>query len=291
MKKYLLALFIGTAFSLSAQPNTEIYVYDLHLTDSGYVIKNPVNITHQNPGYDNQPHFTEQGELLFVSTRQGQTDVARVDLHDYSWTWLTATPGSEYSPTQIPESDAFSAINLETDGTQLLWKYPNQNSPSVIIPDLKIGYHCWYNKEVLASFVLGDPATLQVCNIVTYDCETLDTNIGRSLHKIPGEKHISYIKKGSDTWKIISLDPKNGKKTTLTNTIEQSEDMCWAPNGTIFMGKDNSLYYHRPGENKGWQEVKIIDNPMFNPEHSILHGITRLAINPTGDKIAIVVNQ
>lgn len=196
---------------IQAQPNTEIYVFDLIKADSNYTIHNPINVTHQNPGYDNQPYFTDKGDLLFVSTRQGQTDVARVGMEDFKWTWLTATPGSEYSPTQLPGSTAFSAINLEKDGTQLLWKYPPNGKPEVIIPDLIIGYHCWFDSKTLVSFVLGDPSTLQVCDSITKACKTYGKNIGRSLHKIPGQPKVSFISKEKEHWEILSLDPASGK--------------------------------------------------------------------------------
>lgn len=291
MRKILLLILCTLPIILCAQTNTEIYVFDLLKSDSGYHIQNPVNVTHQNPGYDNQPQFTEQGKLMFVSTRQGQTDVARVDLHDYSWTWLTATPGSEYSPTPIPAGDSFSAINLEPDGTQLLWKYPAKGEPSVIIPELKIGYHCWLNKETLVAFVLGEPATLQVCQAASKKCDIYATNIGRSLHKIPGEKKISFISKANEVWQIKSLDPLSGTIEEIANTLEGSEDMCWAPDGTIFMGQGNKLYALKAGSESQWREVSFKADPIFSSKPNVLQGITRLAINPAGNKIAIVVVQ
>ncbi len=287
----LTILFVAVPFVIQAQPNTEIYVFDLSRSDSTYTIQNPVNITHQNPGYDNQPYFTETGDLLFVSTRQGQTDVAQVELTNYHWKWLTTTPGSEYSPTQLPESNAFSAINLEKDGTQLLWKYPTDGPPVVIIPDVVIGYHCWADRETLVTFVLGEPATLQVCNVKTKNCQILATNIGRSLHKIPEYKNISYVSKKYEHWEIISLDPLTGKSKPIIATLSGSEDMCWSPNGTIFMGKDDQLYSYNPTYDKGWRGVKFEKSEIFNADKQILKNITRLAINPAGNKIAIVVEQ
>ncbi len=291
MRKILLLILCTLPIILCAQTNTEIYVFDLLKSDSGYHIQNPVNVTHQNPGYDNQPHFTANGNLLFVSSRQSQTDVASVVLTNLVWTWLTATPGSEYSPTPIPDNEAFSAINLESDGTQLLWKYPAKGDPSVIIPDLKIGYHCWLNNETLVTFELGEPATLQVCQTTSKKCDIYATNIGRSLHKIPNEKRISFISKANEVWQIKSLDPLSGTIEDIANTLEGSEDMCWAPDGTIFMGQGDKLYALKPGSESQWREVPFKANPIISSKTNVLQGITRLAINPAGNKIAIVVAQ
>lgn len=289
MKQLLTVYLASLAFNLFAQPDTEIYVFDLIESDSGYTIKNPVNITYQNPGYDNQPHFTPEGELLYVSTRQSQTDVARVELKEYSWSWLTATPGSEYSPTPIPDGSGFSAINLEADGTQLLWKYPYDFSdPTILVPDLKIGYHCWFDLNTIFAFVLGEPSTLQICDLENGENKIIDENIGRSLHRIPGEAKISYISKAGDTWTIYSYDPESAKGEVLVNTLEGSEDMCWSPNKVIFMGKGDELYSYSPGVDEEWKKVTLKASSMFE-EETVLKSITRLAISPDGKKIAIVV--
>ncbi|MGI9549663.1 MAG: TolB family protein [Aurantibacter sp.] len=269
-----------------AQPDTEIYVFDLVKEGNSYRIENPYNITYQNPGYDNQPHFSMDGEkLYYVSTKDGQTDIAQVELREYSWTWLTFTQGSEYSPTPIPNQEALSAILLEKDGTQLLWKYPSdQSEPSILVPDLKIGYHCWLNEHLIVTFVLGEPATLRACYLKEGTNHVLQKNIGRSLHKIPGQKTISYVSKEEETWWIKSLDPISGASDKIISTLPGSEDYAWAQDGTLFMGLDNKLYQFNRATDMEWTEVKSEeDHPLKN--------ITRLAINPKGNKIAIVVTQ
>ena len=67
--------------------------------------------------------------------------------------------------------------------------------------------------------------------------------------------------------------------------------MCWASNGTIFMGKGSELYYLNPSHDKEWRKVQIAENEIFKSGNNFLNNITRLAINPTNTKIAMVVNQ
>lgn len=275
----------------NAQPSTEIYVFDLIQTDSGFVFQNATNITYQNPGYDNQPHFKANGELYYVYTENGQTDVGVVELNEYSWSQLTFTEGSEFSPTPLPDESGFSAINLQKDGTQLLWQYPDFGNPSVLVSDLKIGYHCWFNKDMIMAFVLGEPSTLQVCNLKTGENTVLQTHIGRSLHKIPNKDLMSFISKENEAWEIKSIDPITGNTQTIAPTLPGVEDMTWAPDGTIFMGKDSVLYTFNPDKDKDWQKAYLLDESMFKRDKEILKGITRLNINQKGDKIAIVVKQ
>lgn len=286
--KYILSLLIWICFqhAISAQAETEIYLFDLRQKDGLYVLENPRNITSQNPGYDNQPHFRPNGEkLLYSSTRNGQTDVAELELREYSWAWITRTEGSEYSPTPIPGSEDFSGIRLEKDGTQLLWRYHyDLSKPSVLVPGLKVGYHCWFNENVVVAFVLGEPPTLQACYLKEGENRILQSNVGRSLHKIPGKPLVSYVSKEEDDWWIKSLDPVSGSTEKIAKTLKGAEDMAWTPDGTIFMGQDEKLFRYHPKKDRNW-------SVMASLKEYGLRGITRLAVSPLGNKIAVVVEQ
>ena len=284
--KHLILLFTGSFTSaLVAQPSTEVYLFDLEKTENNYQLSNPVNVS-DNPGYDNQPSFSTDGNTLFFTGSQpdGQTDIMRYDLKSQKKVKITNSDGSEYSPTEVKSGKGISTIILERDGRQLLWKYDLAGkNPEIVVEDLVIGYHCWYNKNTLFSFVLGDPATLQLSDLKTGKNTVIDEKIGRSLHKIPKQKAISYISKASDDWQILSYEPKSGTKKVLSTTLAASEDMAWMPNGTMVMGKGNELFFKKASD-ANWSI--LTDLTQFN-----LNGITRLAINSKGNKIAIVVNE
>lgn len=282
---FLYALFFMPAIA-SAQNNTEIYVFDLNYDGTNYSISDPFNVTYQSPGYDNQPYFLPDGSMYYVSTRNGQTDIAQVEFQEYSWSWLTwSDGGSEYSPTPIPNSQDFSYIRLDTNGVQLLYRHSQTaNEPQVLIKGLKIGYHCWFDENTLAAFVLGEPSVLQICNVQEGECLPRHTNIGRSLHRIPSTSLLSFISKEEEPWQIKSYEPIAGTTRKIINVVNGSEDMCWAPDGTMFMGSDSILYKFHAAFDKDW--VKVADLSEFG-----LTGITRLTINPDGNQIAIVVNQ
>ena len=285
--KIILTLILALISNLVyAQRETEVYIFNLQKSGNSYSINNPWNVTYENPGYDNQPHFLHDGKsMYYVSTKNGQTDVAEVEFREFSWSWLSSTDGSEYSPTPLPDNSGFSAIRLEKDGTQLLYKYPNDFSePTVLVPDLKIGYHCWFDQKTIVAFVLGEPATLRVYDLAIESNLILDKNIGRSLHKIPGKERVSYISKETTPWQIKEIDPISGSSEPIIETVEGAEDMAWTPDGDIIMGKENTLYKYSPERDKKW--IKMADLDDFE-----LKGITRIAVSPKGDRIAVVVNQ
>ena len=288
MKKIPLLLLILITSIGMAQNATEVYLFDLVVNDSlrTYKLENPVNIS-ENPGvYDNQPSFLLDGSgILFSSTRNDQTDIALFDLESKSKSWLTNTPGSEYSPTQSPLTKYFTAINLEEDGTQLLWLYRfNRKKPKVLVEDWKVGYHTWLNKKMVVSFILNDPPTLEVTNLKFKIKYPIGKNIGRSIHTIPNKALVSYISHEHEDYEIYSIDPLNSQKEYIADALEGSQDMTWTPDGTILMGKGNKLYKLKPKDDKDWVEIASL-------EPFGLKGITRLSVSPLGNKIAIVIDE
>ena len=288
MKK-ILPLIISLMTTLGfAQNATEVYLFDFIVNDSlaTYTLENPINISKNEGVYDNQPSFLLDGSgVLFASTRNEQTDVALYTIADQAKSWLTNTSGSEYSPTQSPLTKYFSAIQLEEDGTQLLWLYRfNRKKPKVLVENWKVGYHTWLNKKMVVSFVLNDPPTLEVSNLKFRIKYPIEKNIGRSIHTIPNTAMISFISHEHEDYEIYSIDPLNSQKEYIADALKGSQDMAWTPDGTMLMGKDDKLYKLKPKEDKDWVEIASLE--AFN-----LSGITRIAISPLGDKIALVVDE
>ena len=288
MIKKLCLIVVLLATTISAQEAHEVYLFDFIKNDSTntYTLKNPINISDNKGYYDNQPSFLIDGMgVLFASTRNNQTDIVLYDIESKEKRWLTNSLGSEYSPQQTPNTKFVSAIKLDTDDTQLLWHYSfRRKKPRVLVDKLKIGYHAWLNEKVLVSFVLGEPSTLQVTNLKFKIKYPIDKNIGRSIHKIPTTELISFISLEHDDPEIYSIDAINSEKKYIADPLEGSQDMAWMPDQTIIMGKSNKLYKLKPGEDKAWIEIASLEEFQLN-------GITRIALSPLGNKIAIVVKE
>jgi Tol biopolymer transport system component len=269
-----------------AQGGTDIYVGALRHNDGRASVGQLTNATDRD-GYDSQPHFGPDGTyILYTSARSdGQTDIYRYEIGSNRSTAVTRTRESEYSPSAIPGSSAFSVIRVEADSTQRLWSFDadGQNAELILENIQPVGYHAWSGDGVtVALFVLGSPPTLQLASTRTGMARIIERNIGRSLHRIPGEAAISFVHKASDEeWWIRRLDLGSGRVTSLTKTIPGSEDYAWTPRGTILMGSGSLLYQWTIGSPDSWTQVADFADQG-------VQAITRIAVSAAGDRIAIV---
>lgn len=283
-------------------PDTEIYLAPLKIADGTIEVGAVTNITN-NPGYDNQPFFTPDGRaVLFTSVRGGtQTDIYRYELPVKHSDGLAAgrvvqvtnTPESEYSPTITP-AGALSVIRVELDGnnTQRLWQFTaDGREPRVVLENVKpVGYHAWADDHTLALFVLGQPATLQLADTRTGTARTVASEIGRSIHRIPGSgavRDISFVQRErvvgvSTKWLVKKLNPATGEVTALAPALDggTDADVAWTPDGTLVTARNGVLLGWKPGQS-GWKAITSL-------ERLSLAGVTRLAVSPKGDFIALV---
>jgi hypothetical protein len=292
----------------SAPPDTEIYLAPLTRTNGVLSIGAAANISN-SPGYDNQPSFTADGRSILFSSVRGpssasrsalrQTDIYRYDLASRAIARVTQTADGEFSPTPMLDGTRLSAVTVEADGTQRLYGITPRGGAAeraVILPDVKpVGYHAWADDHTLALFVLGEgdaPATLQIADTRTGATRVVATGIGRSVLRMPGEgsrRHISFVQRestgGATRLLVKDLDPVSGDSVTLTPAVEGSQeaDLAWTPDGTLLMVRDDVLFAWRR-EQPSWTAVAALA-PLG------LHGVTRLAVSPTGDSIAFVAAQ
>ena len=280
----LLCLF--TAGVMNGQTNTEVYLFDLALENGNLILSNPKNISNHE-GYDNQPSFWDDDTVLFSATRQGQTDILRVNINQGSTSsWVTNTPtGSEYSPLRIPGKNAISAIRLDLDRLQRLYEYDLKTGKSSPISDLKIGYHVWYNDHILVSTVLVENRMdLVVTNLKDKTNYTHQRNVGRSLHKIPGTDLISYISKENKTWEIKSLNPISGATKKIVNTYNNEEDVCWLDKNILVTGAGKSILTYDVTTEVTW-------DPVIRFEQEEINNITRIAVNASKTRLAFVAEE
>ena len=283
----LLAL-VAQAGLLHAQPGTDIYVGDLSHSGGRVSVSGLINATDRD-GYDNQPHFGPNGAfVLYTSGRpDGQTDIYRYDIQSQRNVAVTNTPESEYSPTMMPGDLTFSVIRVEADSSQRLWAFDlnGQGARLLFQEIMPVGYHAWGDDVTVALFVLGSPPTLQVADTRTGQARILERNIGRSIHRIPGDDAISFVHKVSDEeWWIRRLDLRTEEFTSLVQTLPGSEDYAWATPQTLMMGQNSFLYQWSVGSGGSWTEVADLA-PMG------VKSITRIAVSRDGRRIAVVGNR
>jgi hypothetical protein len=87
---------------------------------------------------------------------------------------------------------------------------------------------------------------------------------------------------------IRELDPATRRVTPLVDAVAgaREADCAWTPDGMLVMAEKDVLYgWRRPstgsGQAGGWS--RLADLAALG-----LHGVTRIAISPKGDRIAFV---
>lgn len=279
-----LGTLLAGAAPLGAQaPDTEIFLLSLARTNDGLTVGTPRNIT-SRAGYDNQPSFTPDGRaILYTSVRDdAQADIYRYDLSSGSTNRLTTTaPESEYSAVVTPDGRAVSVVRVERDSTQRLWRFPlDGGAPSVILEHAKpVGYYAWSDATTLWMFVLGDPPTLQRAAVGDTVARIVARNVGRSIRRIPGGGISAVLKISPDEWWIARIDPETEEIERLVRTRPGQEDYAWAPDGSILMAEQATLYRWAPGGD--WTAVKTFDEPG-------MARLTRLAVSDDGSWLAVV---
>jgi dipeptidyl aminopeptidase/acylaminoacyl peptidase len=303
--RFTLSLFLAltAASSLHSQPpptqtpappDTDIVLASLAPEGSGFTLGRPVNIT-TSPGYDNQPSFTPDGRtVLFTSMRGGrQTDIYQYDIAAGTTKQVTNTPENEYSPTVTPDRGHISVIRVEADGTQRLWQFTlDGRDPALVLSDVKpVGYHAWVDRTTLTLFVLGQPATLQVADTATGRAEIVARDIARSLQPIPSRGTVSFVARersdppGAARLLVRELDPRAKTVTPLVAAPAgaREADLAWTPDGVLLVVKDDVLYGWRRGS-ADWKAVADLGAMG-------LRGVSRIAVSPTGGRIALVVTS
>lgn len=275
-------LFAPAMLSAQAPSGTDIYLASMRSSRGVMSFGAVTNVTDRE-GYDNQPSFLPDGSaVLYTSNRGSQTDIYKYDIGTRATSAVTQTsPESEYSPAVTPRGNSFTVIRVESDSAQRLWKFDlDGGNPEVILPDIMpVGYQAWGNAFTLGIFVLGSPATFQIADTRTGVGEIVAYNVGRSIHKIPNRHKISFTHMVPDYW-IKEIDIDSRAVRPLVRLME-SEFYAWTPDGSVITGSGSKLFRWRYTGGSAWEEVADF-------AEAGIEGISRLAVSPQGDWVAIV---
>jgi hypothetical protein len=268
-------------------PALDIWLLKLQPRREGFALGSPVRLTDRE-AYQNQPAFSPDGKVLYWTAHNaGQTDVVGYEIETRQAKVVRETPESEYSPQVLPDGSGLSVVRVEPDGTQRLWALPWSGAPYPIFERVKpVGYYAWGDADRAALFVLpgegdADQPTLRLASRKSGKAEIVFRGAGRSIQRSPGREAIAFTGfNGSECW-IREVDLGRGHVTSFARCLEKSMDFAWTPDGTLLMASGNRLFRHQPGADDGWLLVKAFAEPG-------LQAITRLAVSPKGDRLALV---
>lgn len=279
---------LQAAMPAQGPPGTDIWVADLTIRDGRVNVSRPVNVT-ARPGYDNQPAFLPDGSG-FLYTRisaDGQADIWRYDFATHAARAVTTTPESEYSPTVMPQSGGISVVRVELDSTQRLWRLdPDGGHPALLFEKIKpVGYHAWAGDSALAMFVLGNPNALVLATLGSEKFDTVARNIGRALQRIAGRRAVSFVQivDSTESW-LTELNADSGTVHRLVRLPRGAEFHVWVPGGLVLASDGTTLYQWNSHSTASWQ-------PVADLGALGLKGVTRLALSPAGDRLAIVAKD
>ena len=281
----LIVLFNCTKFI--AQSDSEIFLLDIKFKQDKIEIFNVKKISN-NKGYNNQPIFVSNDKILFTSERNLQNDIVQYDSSENSLKYLTNTLTSEYSPIRY-KKNKITAVSLDKKGEQYLRIYDiKDNTFKIPFTDKIVGYYN-YSKQIknliISSVLENNELVLYTSNLKTKEHTYVDNNTGRSIHNIPkykfGQEKISYISKKDSIWNINYVDLSNYETKTITTTLNNNEDICWFKDGSILTSHKNNLYIFNSKLSKNWKLLCSLE------EYGITN-ISRIAINPDNDKLALV---
>jgi hypothetical protein len=92
------------------------------------------------------------------------------------------------------------------------------------------------------------------------------------------------VQKLSDQeWLIKTFDLKTRKIETFSKTFPGAEDYAWTPQDVLLMANGSKLFARSKSD---WAWVEIADFSSAG-----LKNITRIAVSPKGDRIALVARR
>ncbi len=284
MTKIIFSLLFGTSITLFAQSNTEIYLANIQNAYGGLEVYNFKNISNDK-GYDSQPSFVNDNEVVFAGNNNGQTDIAKYVISEKTKSWYNlSTQGGEYSPQVIPNGEGISAVRLDPGGLQRLYKYTDDSvKPSELIDGLQVAYYTFYNNDFIVASVLSDDSLdLVISDLENKKTDTILTNTGRSIHKISGSKSISYTalnkEKNQD---LYLLDMTTRESFFVCQLPIGIQDYAWLNDSQIIIGSGSKLFLYDTFLNEDWQEVADLSEKNIKK-------ISRIAVSPDGKKLALV---
>lgn len=283
------------ADAAEAPPGTDIYLYAL-AWDGDTPTLGPAIGRIGDEGYDNQPFFTYDGGVLFTAAGETEnTDIWRYDLASQALTQLTDTPNaSEYSPKVPPSQGDLSYLYQPPGGyAGNAYLADAGNADPRAAHDLApVGYYEFSgDMRYVATFYLGEPGSEEPFTLQMIDRSTtpetvtqIAENPGRTFWRNPrgtGVYHSIGDEDGNHT--VHYLDFRTAEDTALFPLPAGVQDFVSVglPNdGVAFLSTQDGQLVSWDGD--AWTAVGDL---------SALAGITRLAVSPDGNTIAIVAEE
>jgi ketosteroid isomerase-like protein len=290
----LFLLLLACAATLTAQINdSEVWVGALDMSGDRFAVSNLVNIS-KHPGYDNQPAFFADGRLVFTSQiavldESGHAVQARI--YDFANGTSAAIPGAlGFSPT--PTADG--SLMLLREGK--VWLHETSGKEHTLTETNDAGYFSRFDDRTWVLYMNDKQRRIVIYDATTKALDTIAVGSATAPFRIPGKRAVTFVAvepfpapEGEAvktapprTLVLRRLDLDDRKVTTLaTIPFATSGSHVWTSRNTILMASGHTIYEWNPARPDDWRTAAQFDNPE-------LQGLTRIALSPRGDRIALV---
>jgi ketosteroid isomerase-like protein len=302
MRQIVLSLVIlGSAATLPAQINdSEVWAGSLDMSGGRFVVSKLVNISN-HPGYDNQPAFFPVGDRLVFTSQVAVLDETghgvQARIHDFATRTSTLIPGAlGFSPT--PTADG--SLMLLRDGQVWLHNlsdWVRDNGRDLALTETKdAGYFARIDDRTWVLFMNDKQRRIAIYDATTKALDTMAVGASTAPIRVPGKQAVTFVAvepfpapdgeagKSAPPRKLFlrQLDLNDRRVTTLTAIpFPTSGSHVWTSRATLLMTSGRTIYEWDPAHPDVWRPVAEIDHPD-------LQGLTRIAISPRGDRIALV---
>jgi ketosteroid isomerase-like protein len=259
------------------------------MTSGRFAVSNLVNIS-KHPGYDNQPAFFPDGRLVFTSQiaiLDETGHAVQAVIHDFATGKSTTVPGAlGFSPT--PAADG--SHMLLRDGHVVL--HDASGNERQLTETKDAGYFTRFDEQTWVLYMNDKQRRIVIYDPKTKALDTMALGSTTAPFRIPGKRAVSFVavepfpapEGNAPPRKLFlrNLNLDDRKITTLaTVPFPTSGSHVWTSRGTLLMASGHTIYEWNPAKPDDWRTAATFDDPE-------LQGLTRIAISPRGDRIALV---
>jgi Tol biopolymer transport system component len=278
----MVLLLLSLARLASAQIlETEVWVGSVDLHDGGFAVSNLKNISNHR-GYDNQPSFYRDGTSLLFTTEASNLDETGLGVHAVRYDTITG------KSTPLPQARGFSPTPMAGGKIMLLrqggvWLHDERGKLLRALTDTKeAGYFTRFEDDRWVLFMNDKDRRIVLYDGMANGLETMITGAITAPYRVPGERAVTFVVEQKDVLTLYRLDIDSKQVTALgTIPFKTGGHHVWTPRGTIFIASGAEIHEWDPHKPTEWPIVHRFDDPD-------LQGITRIALNGTADRIAIV---
>lgn len=271
---------------------TEVWVGRLDMRD-GFAISELRNVS-SDPGYDNQPAFFPDGEKMVYTSQITSLADTGLGLHAFLVDLGTG------ARTPLPEARGFSPTPT-ADGRNLMmlregrvWLHGLDGKELRALTETKdAGYYARFDDRTYVLFMNDKDRRIVIYDAQAKSLDTMAVGANTAPYRIPGQNAVTFVaeepfprpENAGDVARTLflrKLDLKTRQVTTLsTIPFKTGGQHVWTSRGTILLASGPTIYEWSPARSEEWK-------PVYRAEHPDLPGLSRIALSPKGDWIALV---